>query len=243
MQMLWSVPCSRACYTLKRPIEEQVQEKQRETKPTGSISTVQPSAAIDFCIASVDHGRGLAVLGGSSTFKLCFAPGPVQAGGGRRREPGAERYLAWELLQFVFKVNRSTFRCAISHISVLISHFRSFGSFQPRECCRDDHVYTLHPLPGGSCRDSSMCIQWPSCELIHVQCCRMYELSVRPMASAAMCWEGWDVETQVYLLCPHHAARWLQWLQWWLRGEEGSRLLLTKPCKCRVQPSSRINSS
>lgn len=39
---------------------------------------------------------------------------------------------------------------------------------------------------------------------------------------------------RVYLLCPHHAARVLQWLQWWLRGEEeGSRLLLMKPCKCK----------
>lgn len=48
---------------------------------------------------------------------------------------------------------------------------------------------------------------------------------------------------QVYLLCPHHAARWLQWLQWWLRGEEGSRLLLIKPCKCKTQPSSENSSS
>lgn len=45
---------------------------------------------------------------------------------------------------------------------------------------------------------------------------------------------------RVYLLCPHHAARVLQWLQWWLRGEEeGSRLLLIKPCKCKMQPPSR----
>lgn len=45
---------------------------------------------------------------------------------------------------------------------------------------------------------------------------------------------------RVYLLCPHHAARVLQWLQWWLRGEEeGSRLLLIKPCKWKMQPPSR----
>lgn len=44
---------------------------------------------------------------------------------------------------------------------------------------------------------------------------------------------------QVYLLCPQHASRWLQWLQWWLRGEEGSKLLLIKPCKCRMQPQRK----
>lgn len=49
---------------------------------------------------------------------------------------------------------------------------------------------------------------------------------------------------RVYLLCPHHAARVLQWLQWWLRGEEeGSRLLLIKPCKCKMQPPSRDSAA
>lgn len=28
----------------------------------------------------------------------------------------------------------------------------------------------------------------------------------------------------VYLLCPHHAARWLQWLQLWLRGGGGEQV-------------------
>lgn len=45
---------------------------------------------------------------------------------------------------------------------------------------------------------------------------------------------------QVYLLRPHHVSRRLQWLQWWLRGEEGSRLLLIKPCKCKnAAPAKR----
>lgn len=47
---------------------------------------------------------------------------------------------------------------------------------------------------------------------------------------------------QVYLLRPLYLSRWLQWLQWWLGGEEGSRLLLIKPCKCKMQAQHKSSS-